>query len=88
GSRYSSIIFLFSINQPCPWQGVTDAEGRLYPPEHQRQRWAELPSDRQPIVYCGSGVTACVNLLSLAIAGRESAQLYPGSWSDWCSYLV
>ena len=71
-----------------PWQGVTDAEGRLNPPEHQRQRWVELPSDRQPIVYCGSGVTACVNLLSLAIAGRESAQLYPGSWSDWCSYLV
>jgi len=70
-----------------PWQGVTNAEGRLYSPEHQRQRWAELPSG-QPVVYCGSGVTACVNLLSLAIAGREPAQLYPGSWSDWCSYLL
>ncbi|MFM7427685.1 MAG: sulfurtransferase [Elainella sp.] len=45
------------------------------------------PSDTPPVVYCGSGVTACVNLLSLAMIGRF-ARLYPGSWSDWCSYLV
>lgn len=38
------------------------------------------------IVYCGSGVTACVNLLSLELAGITHAQLYAGSWSDWCSY--
>ncbi len=69
-----------------PWQGVTDAAGRLLSPDLQRQRWSELPAG-EPTVYCGSGVTACVNLLSLAIAGREPARLYPGSWSDWCSYL-
>jgi thiosulfate/3-mercaptopyruvate sulfurtransferase len=34
-------------------------------------------------VYCGSGVTACVNLLALARAGRPDAKLYPGSYSDW-----
>jgi thiosulfate/3-mercaptopyruvate sulfurtransferase len=34
-------------------------------------------------VYCGSGVTACVNLLALALAGRPDAKLYPGSWSEW-----
>ena len=37
------------------------------------------------VVYCGSGITACVNLLALAQAGRPDARLYPGSWSEWCS---
>jgi thiosulfate/3-mercaptopyruvate sulfurtransferase len=50
---------------------------------------AELPRDvleaEELVVYCGSGVTACVDLLALAQAGREDARLYPGSWSDWCS---
>ena len=35
------------------------------------------------VVYCGSGVTACVQLLNLALAGRPDAKLYPGSWSEW-----
>lgn len=35
------------------------------------------------VVYCGSGVTACVDLLRLAAAGRPDARLYPGSWSEW-----
>ena len=34
---------------------------------------------------CGSGITACHNLLSMEIAGLSGSRLYPGSWSEWCS---
>ena len=34
---------------------------------------------------CGSGVSACHNLLAMEIAGLPGAKLYPGSWSEWCS---
>lgn len=43
-------------------------------------------SDQEVIVYCGSGVTACTNLLALHAAGRTDVKLYAGSWSDWSSY--
>ena len=37
------------------------------------------------IMQCGSGVTACHNLLAMEVAGLSGAALYPGSWSEWCS---
>ncbi len=69
------------------WQEVTDAEGRLRPEPALRAHFGELLEARPLVVYCGSGVTACVNLYALARLGRDDALLYPGSWSDWCSYL-
>jgi thiosulfate/3-mercaptopyruvate sulfurtransferase len=51
------------------------------------ERYRELGAlqAQQIVCYCGSGVTACHDLLALAIAGREDALLYEGSWSDWAA---
>ncbi|HSB96295.1 MAG TPA: sulfurtransferase [Spongiibacteraceae bacterium] len=70
-----------------PWQQVSSDVGLFNAPDDQRVRWGDIATAKNIVVYCGSGVTACVNLLSLAEIGREDAQLYAGSWSDWCSYL-
>ncbi len=69
------------------WQEVSDEQGQMKPPAELAQHWAELDEAKEVIVYCGSGVTACVNLLAQSVAGRPMAKLYPGGWSDWCSYL-
>jgi thiosulfate/3-mercaptopyruvate sulfurtransferase len=68
-----------------PWQDVTTGQGYLQSAEYLRDRWSPLQSSQEVLVYCGSGVTACVNLLSLSAIGIEG-KLYAGSWSDWCSY--
>jgi thiosulfate/3-mercaptopyruvate sulfurtransferase len=47
------------------------------------ERFADLGAS--PVVYCGSGVTACHDLLAMSIAGITDARLYPGSWSEWSS---
>ncbi len=69
-----------------PWQEVTDASGFLLPQLEHRQRWEQLEANKEILVYCGSGVTACVNLLSLEMAGISTGKLYSGSWSDWISH--
>jgi thiosulfate/3-mercaptopyruvate sulfurtransferase len=52
-------------------------------PEELRSRYAKLGAEgAAPIVYCGSGVTACHNLLALELAGLRG-RLYAGSWSEW-----
>ena len=70
-----------------PWQSVTDEQGMALHRSQQVLRWQELEPERELVVYCGSGVTACVNILSLHLAGRDDVKLYAGSWSDWCSWM-
>jgi thiosulfate/3-mercaptopyruvate sulfurtransferase len=71
-----------------PWQQISDQSGYLQPLATQQQLWSEYRQAEEIIVYCGSGVTACVNLFSLSLAGFKNTRLYSGGWSDWCSYLV
>ncbi|MBF2019189.1 MAG: sulfurtransferase [Hydrococcus sp. C42_A2020_068] len=71
-----------------PWQLVSNERGNLQPLSRQQQLWADYQQADEIIVYCGSGVTACVNLFSMELAGIRTAKLYPGGWSDWCSYLI
>lgn len=70
-----------------PWKQVSDEAGYVQI-DQQTQRWTDLKDAEEIIVYCGSGVTACVNLWSLEMAGIHQGKLYAGSWSDWCSYLI
>ncbi|MFT9847621.1 sulfurtransferase [Aneurinibacillus sp. REN35] len=68
------------------WQAVVDERGFLRDDEVLRKHFATLPQEKEVIVYCGSGVTACANLFALERLGYKNAVLYPGSWSDWISY--
>ena len=70
-----------------PWKQVSDTKGCLLPLEHQQKLWSAYAPESEIMVYCGSGVTACVNLMSLWLVGFKNIKLYPGGWSDWCSYL-
>ena len=71
----------------APWaDNVDPATGRVRAAADLRQRFAALgATDAEAIVaYCGSGVTACHNMLALTIAGfGDRIALYPGSWSQW-----
>jgi thiosulfate/3-mercaptopyruvate sulfurtransferase len=65
-----------------------DADGRFKPATELRTEWLALLDGYRPgqvIHQCGSGVTACHNLLAMECAGLSGSRLYPGSWSEWCS---
>ena len=64
------------------------ADGGFKPPSALRQEFNAVKGTGAPsdlIHYCGSGVTACHNLLAMEVAGLSGSRLYPGSWSEWCS---
>ena len=65
-----------------------DADGRFKPPAVLEREFSSLlagtPAE-QVVHQCGSGVTACHNLLAMEAAGLTGSKLFPGSWSEWCS---
>lgn len=64
-----------------PYTDNLDEDGRFLPRPVLRTRFAHI--DEPIVVYCGSGVTACHDILAMQLAGIDDAVLYPGSWSDW-----
>lgn len=62
------------------------ADKRFKSPEDLRTQWNAALKGHEPkdvVAYCGSGVTACHNLLALEHAGMPGAKIFPGSWSEW-----
>lgn len=61
-------------------------DGRFLAPDRLRALYGDLPLEGSAIAYCGSGVSATVDLLAIAEAGLPLPQLYAGSFSDWITY--
>lgn len=69
----------------APFDENLNPDGTFKSPEELARRFAAMgiEPDSDIVAYCGSGVTACHNILALHLAGLSEAMLYPGSWSDW-----
>lgn len=70
------------------FENLDDAGCFFKPAAELRAEFAAVLEDRAPaavIQQCGSGVTACHNLLAMEVAGLSGSKLYPGSWSEWCA---
>jgi thiosulfate/3-mercaptopyruvate sulfurtransferase len=71
-----------------PTSANLDEQGQFLDPDILRRLFDDVISAtpiESVVSYCGSGVTACHNLLAMEVAGLPGARLYPGSWSEWCS---
>ena len=70
------------------WKNNLDDQGRFLNPERLRHTFQGVYTGTQAedvVFYCGSGVSACHNLLAAVHAGYPLPRLYAGSWSEWCS---
>ena len=67
-----------ALNRPAT--ELLDEQGRFRPAAEIQAAYAGV---EEPVLYCGSGVTAGQALLALEAAGVEGGRIYPGSWSDW-----
>jgi len=71
-----------------PFMKNLEADGTFKHPAFLRAEFGALldgAGDELVVHLCGSGVTACHNLLAMEIAGIDGTRLYPGSWSEWCA---
>ena len=68
-----------AVNMPT--SGNLGADGRFLPPDFLRARYSDVDAD--PVMSCGSGVTACHNALAMVVAGYEMPAIYIGSFSEW-----
>jgi thiosulfate/3-mercaptopyruvate sulfurtransferase len=68
------------------WKDSLNEQGGWKDSGLLKERFADLQEADEIIVYCGSGVTACPNVIALQAAGYKNVKLYSGSWSDWVSY--
>ena len=69
-----------------PFQLNLNKQGLFLPPEQLAQQFSQLIGSHKPeqvVHYCGSGVTACHNLLAMEHAGLQGSKLYAGAWSEW-----
>ena len=70
------------------WKDNLDAQGKFLPRGRLARLFSDIYTDARPedvTFYCGSGVSACHNLLAAVHAGYPLPRLYAGSWSEWCS---
>ncbi len=70
----------------APWSAVLDDKGELRSVEELQTHYATLgitDADTPSVAYCGSGVSACMNILAMEHAGLTPARLYVASWSGW-----
>lgn len=76
-----------AVNAPHA-DNMTDGEAPVFrTPEELRELYTNLgAADKLVIASCGSGVTACHDILALELAGFPGAKLYPGSWSEWIQH--